>query len=94
MEKIRCFFKRICNFKIPEGGSVGSGVVGGSVGTASGGIKSQTGVCKNANSSTAIKLWSFLPFQDWITTYLEFYNNNTVSKQFKIFLSYSVFCIL
>ena len=50
------------------GGSVGVGVVGGSVGTASAGIKSHTAVCKNANSSTAIKLWSFLPFSATIAT--------------------------
>jgi hypothetical protein len=52
---------------------VGVGVVGGSVGTASDGIKSQTSVCKNVNSSTATKLSSFFPFSATITTCINKY---------------------
>ena len=46
-------------FNLRPGGSVGAGVVvvtGGAGGLASGGIRSHTSVCKNANSSTAMKL--------------------------------------
>ena len=52
---------------------MGVGVVGGSVGTASDGIKSQTSVCKNVNSSTATKLSSFFPFSAAITTCINKY---------------------
>ena len=71
------------------GGSVGVGVVGGSVGTASDGIKSQTSVCKNVNSSTATKLSSFFPFSATITTYIIKYQIIPILFSYHNFLSKS-----
>ena len=51
------------------GGSVGAGVVGGSVGKAWEGENSHKSVCRNANSSRATKLSTFLPFSASIITW-------------------------
>ena len=63
-EKFRQIFKNL-----RPGGSVGAGVVGGSVGKACEGENSHKSVCKNAKSSKATKLSTFLPFSASIITW-------------------------